>query len=351
MAAQTLHIRHVNLARQFRGGERQTVLLINALAKHSGITQSLVCRRDSPMRAELVERSDITLIDADHQFAGHFQGAHADLVHAHEAKAIHWAFLHSLLRHTPYLLTRRVPQPVKQTGFNRLTYGRARHGVAISSVIEQHLEERGWCNISRIPSALSHMPRQASHVARLRDRFAGKRVIGHIGALVDRHKGQRLLIEAARQLRREFPDAIFLFLGQGDDKVVLQRESADLDNIVWEGFRSNIGDYLAIMDLFVFPSRNEGLGSILLDAMDYEVPVIASNVDGIPDIVTHDDTGILIPPNDGNALTEAIRSLLNAPDRAADLAESAHQRLSLFTPEAMGNAYLALYERLLNQMR
>ncbi|WP_148252403.1 glycosyltransferase family 4 protein [Aidingimonas lacisalsi] len=346
MATSSLHIRHVNLARQFRGGERQTVLLMKALAEHSDVTQSLVCRRDSPMRDELSD-DGIDFIDAGHQLAGHFSGPRTNVVHAHEAKAVHWAFVHSLLHDAPYLLTRRVPQPVKETVFNRWTYRRAACGVAISSVIEQHLRARRWSHVERIPSALSHLPHDPQGIDALRGRFAGRRVIGHIGALVDRHKGQRLLIEAARRLRADYPDVVFLLLGQGDDEVALKRESADLDNIVWEGFRHNIGDYLAIMDLFVFPSRNEGLGSTLLDVMDYDVPIIASHVDGIPDIVIDDETGILIPPNDVTALTNAIGSLLDQPGYGSRLAETARQRLSLFTPEAMADAYLSLYHRIL----
>ena len=98
------------------------------------------------------------------------------------------------------------------------------------------------------------------------------------------------------------PEAIFLMLGDGADKEMLQQASQDVKNIKWLGFKSNLGDYLSILDLFAFPSRNEGLGSTLLDVMDYNVPIIASAVDGIPDIVHHEKTGLLVPPNDASAL-------------------------------------------------
>ncbi|MFP3367492.1 glycosyltransferase, partial [Pseudoalteromonas sp. SIMBA_148] len=77
-------------------------------------------------------------------------------------------------------------------------------------------------------------------VAELRQRFgntpAGDRiVIGHVGALVDRHKGQRVLIEAARRLRDSHPQLLFVCLGAGEDEAAFKAESADLDNLVWEG--------------------------------------------------------------------------------------------------------------------
>lgn len=342
--AAPLHIRHVNLARGFRGGERQTVLLIRALAEH-GVTQSLVCRRDSEL-ADKVADLDVAIIHADFPFSGHYKAEPADLVHAHEAKAVHWAFLHHRLRKTPYLLTRRVPQPVKDKASNRMTYRSASCAVAISSVIEEHLRMRDWCPVARIPSALAHLPSDPGRVAELRKRFEGRRVIGHIGALVDRHKGQRLLIEAALQLRTSHPDLLFLCLGQGEDEAALKRESAGLDNIVWEGFHDNIGDYLEIMDLFAFPSRNEGLGSTLLDAMDHGVPIIATAVDGIPDIVIHEQSGLLVPPGDAMTLASTIAELVDDPARSERLVSGARQRLSGFTPSAMGDAYMRLYHDL-----
>ncbi|REC93764.1 glycosyltransferase family 4 protein [Kushneria indalinina] len=341
-----MHICHVNLARNFRGGERQTQLLIEQLAAHD-INQTLVCRRDSPLRHALSDIEGLELVSAHQMWAGHKLTPAVDLVHAHEARAVHWAWWHSKLRRTPYLLTRRVPQPVKDKWFNRRTYGGAATAVAISSPIEAHLEARHWCPVTRIPSALSHFTRNTTVVETLRHRFEGRYVIGHVGALVDRHKGQSLIIEAARRLADTHPDIVFLMLGSGEDEERFKQESDGLDNVIWEGFQSNVGDYLAAMDLFVFPSRNEGLGSTLLDAMDAEVPIIASNVDGIPDIVVDEESGVLIPPNDANALHDSILALREDPDRGARLARGACQRLEAFTPEAMASRYRTLYAQLL----
>lgn len=359
-----LHVRHVNLARGFRGGERQTLNLIADLARRakpsaSGeagapIRQSLVCLQDSPLISELaaLELSvTVEVIEISGRFRGHFGQPRADIVHAHEAKAVHWAWLNQRLTGTPYLLTRRVPQPVKDKAFNRLTYRAAACRVAISSVIESHLRERHWGETALIPSTLAHLPSDTDAVAQLRERFgniakAETQVVGHVGALVDRHKGQRLLIEAARLLRESHPQLLFVCLGAGEDEAAFKAESADLDNLVWEGFHTNVGDYLEAFDLFAFPSRNEGLGSILLDVMDHGVPVIASNVDGIPDIVHDDQTGVLVPGGDADALAAAIASLASDAPRRERLVNGAREHLTRFTPRAMGEAYLALYRRL-----
>lgn len=350
MSAPPRTVCHVNLARGFRGGERQTQLLIEQLAER-GLEQTLVCRDDSPLRQALAGVQALTMVRANRMWQGHRQTPPAELVHAHEARAVHWAWWHARATGTPYLLTRRVPQPVRNKAFNRLTYRGAAQAVAISSPIEAHLDARGWCPVSRIPSALAGFSSRETAVETLRRRFAGYRVVGHIGALVDRHKGQRLIIEAARRLRKRHPELLFVLLGEGKDAEQFKAESADLDNLIWEGFQAHPGDYLAVMDLFIFPSRHEGLGSTLLDVMYAGVPVIASRVDGIPDIVDDDRSGVLIAPNDAGALTEAIAALSADPARADRLADTARQQLAGYTPEAMAQAYLALYRRLLEKAR
>ena len=137
-----------------------------------------------------------------------------------------------------------------------------------------------------------------------------------------------------------------MLLGAGIDEEILKKESADLHNVIWLGFHKNVGDYLKIFDLFVFPSRNEGLGSVLLDVMDYGVPVIASDVDGIPDIVKNNETGILIENGNSEQLAGAIIKLASEPELARDLASNAKRNMANFSPESMAQKYEELYEKL-----
>ena len=86
-----MKVLHVNLARGFRGGERQTELLIRALSDLD-IQQVLACRPDSPLRDRLQGTSGLSFCDAAGQLSGHSLKAQADIVHAHEAKGVHWAW-------------------------------------------------------------------------------------------------------------------------------------------------------------------------------------------------------------------------------------------------------------------
>ncbi|WP_458525170.1 glycosyltransferase family 4 protein [Onishia taeanensis] len=340
-----MKIIHVNLAKGFRGGERQTELLVRELAKRPEVHQWLACRRDSPLRQRLAGLPRLGFIAADHQLAGHVAAGRlaVDIVHAHDAKAIHWAGLHRLCFRVPYLLTRRVDTPVKNKLSNRLFYRGAATRVAISTPIRQHLLDYKWGDVALIPSVFSGGEAEPGVARALRQTFPGKYLIGHVGALVDRHKGQRVLIEAARRLEASRPDVQVLFFGRGDDAEMLAAEASDLANVTFMGFKDNIGDYLPGFDLFAFPSRNEGLGSVLLDVMHAGVPVVASRVGGIPDIVRDDETGLLITPGDPEALAQAIGRIQDDPALAQQLVDGARARLERYTSRAMAEAYWALY--------
>jgi glycosyltransferase involved in cell wall biosynthesis len=355
-----MHITHVNLARGFRGGERQTELLIKTLAEQpSGdISQTLVCRSDSPMRQHLQGVARLNFQSANHQLAGHFHlsktsldKAHTgntQLVHAHDAKGVHWAYLHYRLTSTPYLITRRVDSSVKRKWFNQQCYSHASARVALSHVIKRHLEENQWGDVTLIASAYARLTPSIEATHHFREGFANKFLVGHAGAVVDRHKGQRVLLQAAQKLEHQAPDIQFIFLGDGKDADTLKAESSLLSNVSWLGFKSNIGDYLAGLDTFAFPSRNEGLGSVILDVMQLGVPVIASNVGGIPDIVKHEQTGLIIPSGDADALANSIMRLRNDAALRQQLADTATERLEHYSPQSMATSYWHLYQTIVS---
>ncbi|QUX93842.1 glycosyl transferase [Marinomonas sp. A3A] len=341
-----LTVLHVNLAKGFRGGERQTELLIRALAKHFNTRQLLACREESPLRTRLADVENLSFVTANNQLSGHYAAPHADIVHAHEAKAVHWAYLHKLLKNTPYIITRRVDAVVKEKWLNKKTYSNASALIGISTIIANQLRDKQWGEVYQIPSTLAHLEVDQKEGESFRNTFPGKTIIGHVGALVDKHKGQKVLIEAAILLEKNHPDLHIVFFGDGADKEELESLSKGIKNITWMGFKPKIGDYLPYFDLFAFPSRNEGLGSTLLDVMDAGVPIIASNVGGIPDIVIDNETGLLVEPNDSSSLADAIIKLSNDKALQTKLIEGAKKQIENYTPQKMAERYLSLYEKI-----
>jgi glycosyltransferase involved in cell wall biosynthesis len=113
-----------------------------------------------------------------------------------------------------------------------------------------------------------------------------------------------------------------VIIGSGDrhDALLQQSELAGLrDAVHLLGHRDDIEACLAGMDLFVLPSLNEGMGRALIEAMAAGLPVIASRVGGIPAVISHERTGLLVPPGHAGALAEALRRLLDRPEWATQL--------------------------------
>ena len=139
-------------------------------------------------------------------------------------------------------------------------------------------------------------------------------------------KGHEHLIEAIALLKQDVPSLHLVIVGSGDrqDALLQQAESLGLrDAVHLLGHRDDVDICLAGMDLFVLPSLNEGMGRALIEAMAAGLPVIASRVGGIPAVVDHERTGLLVSPGDAGALAGALRRLLDRPDWARQLGVAA----------------------------
>lgn len=334
-------IGHVNLQAGFRGGERQTELLIRELSAR-GMNQRLITRSGSTLSKRLAGLTGLEVREIAKPFLFHTAAAKGcDLLHAHEAKAAQYALLVKKFRGIPYVITRRVPKVPKNNFFTHAVYRNASQITALSKAIRDNLLEfDSDLKVIIIPSMAASLPVNEKRVAELRQRFAGKFVIGHIGALVNYHKGQQYLIEAARALAQTHPDMLFVFLGEGKDEAWFRELATGLDNIVFEGFVDNVGDYLRAFDLFAFPSLQEGLGSILIDAMNAKLPIVASDVDGIPDLIRHQMNGLLVPAKDVNVITAAIVRLYSDGTLRDKVSSQAKQDSLKLFPPAIADLYM-----------
>lgn len=343
----TEHVRHLNLAPGFRGGERQTELLIRGLARR-GYRQALVARKAGELARRVADVPELRLIEVAPDLWSAARGLRgAALVHAHEARAAHAAALGHALGGPPYLLTRREQRAPKRDAWTRRVYRRARRVVAISSAVERALA--GYdsrLRLTRIPSAHAGLPVDATLASRLDDELPGGFRVGQIGALQEAHKGQGDTIEALRRLAVEAPDLHCFLLGEGPDEATLRRRAAGLAQVHFLGRVEAVGAYLACLDLVVMPSRHEALGSSLLDAMAHGLPVVASRVGGVPDIVDDGVNGLLVPPGDVDALAGGLWSLYRDSARRRRMGEAARRTAAGFAPERMCARYAALYAEL-----
>jgi glycosyltransferase involved in cell wall biosynthesis len=179
-------------------------------------------------------------------------------------------------------------------------------------------------------------------------------VVGNVAALVP-HKGQRYLIDAARLVVQEVPDARFVILGEGELREHLEKQVHDyhLDkHVLLPGFRTDVLGCIKGFDLFVMSSVTEGLGTSLLDAMACHRAIVATTAGGIPEIVEDGVTGVLTPPRDAAALAGGIVRLLRdqALRERMGVAGSARVR-GRFTVERMIAGTAEVYARVAGRHR
>jgi glycosyltransferase involved in cell wall biosynthesis len=179
-------------------------------------------------------------------------------------------------------------------------------------------------------------------------------LVGNVAALVP-HKGQRHLIEAARLVVREMPDARFFILGEGELRESLERQVHEYHlekHVVFAGFRTDVLGCIKGFDLFAMSSVTEGLGTSLLDAMACSRAIVATRVGGIPEIVDNGRSGVLVEPRDHAAMAREILRLLRDDELRRRMGESGLARVGKrFTVERMVAQTAAVYERAVGTRR
>ena len=175
-------------------------------------------------------------------------------------------------------------------------------------------------------------------------------VIGNVGRLADQ-KGQEYLIRAMPEVIAKEPRAHLVIVGWGPLEAELRALTKQLGieaRVTFAGKRLDVDELLGTFDVFAFSSVHEGQGIAILEAMAASLPLVATAVDGIPDMVKHEETGLLVPSRDPGALAAAILRLRE--DRAlAERTTAAAKKLVFdrFSIEAAAQAYDDLYEELL----
>ena len=205
-------------------------------------------------------------------------------------------------------------------GFYSLKYyRRCQHLIGISPAIIDHIVRAGWPaerahhlpNFVSVDSAPAE-PRAAN------DTPADAPLILAIGRL---HpvKGFDILLAALARL----PEAVLWLAGSGPAEAELRRQADDLGvagRVRWLGWRSDVGALYRACDVFACPSRQEGLGSVILEGWAYGAPVVASNIGGPATLLKDGETGLLVPSEDAAALADALARVLDRPSDAQALA-------------------------------
>jgi glycosyltransferase involved in cell wall biosynthesis len=292
-----MRILHLDAGREMRGGQWQALRLIEGLAA-AGIESTLLARQDAPLFSA-ARKGGWRVEPLGLMRAARFARRH-DLVHAHDARA---HTLGAILRGAPLVVARRVAFAVG----SRWKYGRARRYIAVSNFVKSVLAAGG-------------VPEEKIAVV-----YDGVPVL-------EKAQGNLVLTLANSQ--------------DPQKGAPLAAEAAELAGVILTPTTELETDLLRAA-MFVYITHAEGLGSAALLAMSAGVPVIGSNLGGLPEIVRHGETGLLVE-NRPDAIADAIRELQRDPARARQLGEAGRRLVvAEFTVERMVRRTMEVYRQVL----
>ena len=285
-----------------------------------------------------------------------------DVVHTHTSKAGFVGRFAAWLTRVPLVLHTMHEPPHNAAsgwmrriyiGFERLASLWAHHVITVSYANEKEILARRLVPEEKLTVIREGL--DLSRYPRLEDRREAIRrlgiadalpVVGMVGRL-EAAKGHTYLLKAAQLLQARHPGVRIVIVGGGQLRSALEAEASALQVtgcVTFTGFRDDMLSLMQGFDIFTLPSLWEGLGIVLLEAMAYERPVVASRVGGVQDVVVPGETGLLVPARSPEALADAIGALLLDPARAAEMGRAGYQRLVRdFRDDVANERMLTLY--------
>jgi glycosyltransferase involved in cell wall biosynthesis len=301
-----MRILHLDSGKEMRGGQLQALRLIEGLLAE-GIECTLLARAGAPL-FDAARRTGVRVEALGYTRAAALSRSH-DVVHAHDARSHTIA---ALACGAPLIVARRVAFAPSADVLSRWKYARATRYIAVSEFVKRVLAESGAPE-SKIDVVYDGVPAGRPS---WRGPEPGAPVIAPANAS-DRAKGAGLAAEAARLAGAELK------------------------------FSGDLARDLPGASLFLYLTYSEGLGSAALLAMSAGVPVIASNTGGLPEIVRHGETGLLVE-NTPESAAAAIRELITKPELAAGLGRAGSQAVAeRFTVERMVRRTIEVYRKTL----
>ena len=229
--------------------------------------------------------------------------------------------------------------------------------VAVSQVIAGQLREAGvpTDKITVIDNGIDLTPfNSAAPVLKSDLNAKGQLLIGTVGRLVEQ-KGMNYFLTAAKQLLKEFPNLTFVIVGDGPDLGKLQQMAKELrieNKVRFTGVRYDMANVYASLDVFALASIEEGMPMTLLEAMASRLPVAATAVGAVPQIVIPGETGMLVKARDAAEMAQAIAALLRDPALRERLGANGQRKVhERFSSQVMSQNYYQLYTRLIDQKR
>ncbi len=240
---------------------------------------------------------------------------------------------------------------------DRLVYRLVNRFIAVSYANEAYLVKKKHCSPEKVVVIhngrnLKEFSPSAEAGVTVRERYgipSSEPLLVHVGRL-EHQKGQHVLLRAMPSIREAIPNVKVLLVGEGRSEAALQEEVRRLglgETVMFAGRQNSVRGFLEAADLVVLPSLWEGLPLVPIEAGAMRKAVVASRVDGVPEVVVDGETGVLVPPDDSHQLSDAIIALLHDEERRRRMGDAAvHWVQTNFSLEAQVERTAQLYESL-----
>lgn len=321
------------------GGALQVHYLLRGLAGRVDVSNLLVCPKGSAIAKAAWEntsalytvpmRGDLDLLFIP-RLAGILKKEKPDIIHLHSRRGADiMGGIAARLTGTPCVLTRRVDNPEKRS-WARIKYRHYDRIITISDGIRKVLISEGvpsdriTCVHSAVDTGQYRKVCDRAWFLREFDLAEDAFVCGIVAQLIER-KGHRYLLEAMPEILDAHPKTRFLFFGKGPLEEEFQNictRSGIAEKVTFAGFREDLDGIFGCLDLLIHPALTEGLGVSLLQAAAAGLPIVATRVGGIPEIVHDGVNGYLIPPGDAPSLADAATRVILDRDLAGKMGEA-----------------------------
>ncbi|HZS94018.1 MAG TPA: glycosyltransferase family 4 protein [Chloroflexota bacterium] len=298
-----------------------------------------------------LRRPGLTLIQSVVALSRLMAKTHAFVVHANGSRAMVYAGLAAKWAGRPVVWHVRVAD--SEGWLDRVLFRLADRVVVNSHAVGRRFS---WADPRKVRcihngvDTVRFAPRPVSKDLRKRLGFAeGEPVVASVGRLVP-YKGYGDFLDAAALVQRVRPDTRWMLVGDGTIRNELEAQSRQLglgSCVSFTGWLDDVRDVLALCDVFVLPSRSEHFGRVLIEAMAMGKPVVATDGGGVPEIVRHGETGLLVPSNQPASLAQAILTLLDDPVYATSLGAAGRARVER---EFSLSRHVAEVERLYSEL-
>lgn len=356
-------ILHINTADTWRGGEQQLLYLVKGLQKQKK-KQIVIGQPNSELQKKITGIAEFIPVKMRGEVDPFCIRKIRKIIHDHKVKIIHahTAKAHSIAlrachkyHHIRLLVSRRVDFPIKKNFLSKRKYftPKVDYFLCVSDNVKSILIEDG-VDPYKILTVRSGVDLSRFHkkvdINSLYQEFPFAQesvVIGNIAALVD-HKDQKTLLHSIAKIQTKHPFKL-LIIGEGElrqELIALCKQLQLEDKVIFTGFRKDILELLQFINIFTLTSKEEGLGTSVLDAMAAGLPCVVTRGGGIGEMIVHDRGGFIADVGDCNGLAKSFTRLIENQQIREEQGKFNLQHVKKFSVEETVKKTIAIYDSL-----